>query len=95
MARHRQLLIPTVTLGPEAPIPEKRSATLAKIKARLVECPGGFRFSYSNGEFITSSLCIAKTFEDCKAVRTLDTNSYVVHYDPATELFWRHGGFFD
>jgi len=86
---------PEVTLGAPQVIPEKRPNVLEKILKRLEEKPEGFRFDYSNGEFTSSSLCIAKTFEDCKNVRTLDTNSYTVHHDEANNLFWRHGGCFD
>ena len=86
---------PPVTLGTPQPIPEKRPEILAKIVAKLEAQPEGFRQDYSNGEFISSSLCIARTFEACKAVRTLDTNSYTVHYDEVNKLFWRHGGCFD
>jgi hypothetical protein len=86
---------PTVTRGPDQALPEKRPNVIEKIKARLVEKPKGFRFDFSNGEFISSSLCIASTFEDCKAVRTLDTSSYTVHFDPTLKVFWRHGGCFD
>lgn len=86
---------PAVTLGEPKAIPEPRPEVLAKIVARMDAEPTGFLFTYSNGEFISSSLCIARTFEDCKAVRTLDTSSYTVHFDAATKLFWRHGGFFD
>lgn len=86
---------PEVTLGEPKPIPEKRPEIIQKILSKLEAQPEGFRQDYSNGEFISSSLCIAKTFEDCKKVRTLDTNSYTVHFDEANGLYWRHGGFFD
>ena len=86
---------PEVKLGEPKPIPESRPEVLAKILAKLEAQPEGFRQDYSNGEFISSSLCIAKTFEACKKVRTLDTNSYTVHHDEKNGLFWRHGGFFD
>lgn len=86
---------PEVTLGKPEPIPERRPEILEKILKKLEAQPEGFRQDYSNGEFISSSLCIAKTFEACKAVRTLDTSSYTVHYDEKNQLFWRHGGCFD
>jgi len=86
---------PTVTLGTEMPIPEKRPEVLAKIVARLEEKPEGFRFNYSNGEFITSSLACARTFEGCAKVASLDTSDYTVHFDPVTKIYWRNTGCFD
>jgi len=86
---------PPVTKGPNAPIPEKRPEVLAKIIARLEEKPQGFRFNYSNGEFISSSLCVARTFEDVAKVEALDTPDYKAYYDEANKLWWRHGGCFD
>jgi hypothetical protein len=58
--------------------------------------PKGHRQNFSNGEFISSSLIIGKTFE-AVADRTLDLDGagYVAHYDPVLKIYWRPGGCFD
>ncbi len=95
MARRRMTYRePAVTQGPDQPIPETRPEVLARIKERL-EREGAFRQEYSNGEFISSSLAVGKTFEACKAVRTLDGAGYTVHWDEKNQLFWRRTGCFD
>lgn len=85
---------PEVTLGEPKPLPETRPEIVAKIVARL-DATGPFRQNYSNGEFITSSLAIARTFEEAKAVQALDTSSYTVHYDENLKIYWRRTGSFD
>lgn len=85
---------PAVTRGPDQPIPEKREEIIQRMKERL-EKEGAFRQDFSNGEFTSLSLYIGKTFEECKAVRALEAPGYTVHFDPATQLFWRRGGSFD
>lgn len=83
-----------VTLGEPKPLPESRPEIISKIIDRLNR-DGPFRQQYSNGEFVTSSLAIARTFEEAKAVPTLDTSSYTVHYDAALNVYWRRTGSFD
>ena len=84
---------PAVTRGEDKPIPENRPEVLQKILAKLQEGP--FLQQYSNGEFTSSSIAVAKTFEECKNVRVLETPGYTVHFDPVNNLFWRRGGCFD
>lgn len=85
---------PTVTKGHDLPIPESRPDVLQKILKRL-DKEGPFLQRYSNGEFITSSIAVARTLEECKKVQVLDCAGHVIHYDPVNKLFWRHGGSFD
>jgi len=75
-------------------IPETRKDVLKKIVAKL-DKDGPFLQHYSNGEFTTSSLAIAKTFDECARVQVLECPGYTVHYDEILDLFWRRGGCFD
>ena len=84
---------PDLMLAEPAPLPENREGVLNSIKERLKK--GSFRQDYGNGEFICSSLCIAKTLEELKRVETLEGESFVAHYDEKLEVYWRQGGCFD
>lgn len=85
---------PAVTRGEDKPVPERRPEILTKIVKKLDDA-GPFLQQYSNGEFTSNSLAVARTLEECKAVRVLESPGYQVHYDPVNNLFWRHGGCFD
>lgn len=96
MARGRRFSYrePAVTLGTPMPIPEVRSEVLQKIDERL-DTKGPFLQEYSNGEFTSSSLAVARTFDECKAVRTLDGAGYTIHHDAVLNIYWRKGGCWD
>lgn len=85
---------PSVTQGPDQPIPETRPEVLEKIVERLTT-EGAHLQRYSNGEFTVSSLAVGLTFEDCKGVQVLETPGYTVHYDKALGIYWRQGGCWD
>jgi hypothetical protein len=83
-----------VKAGPDMPIPESRPDVLKKIQERL-DAEGSFRQNYSNGEFISSSIAVSRTFEGCKSVQVLECPGYTIHFDSAQNLYWRRGGCFD
>ncbi len=85
---------PSVTQGPDQPIPETRPEVLEKIVERLTT-EGAHLQRYSNGEITTSSLAVGLTFEDCKGVQVLETPGYTVHFDRALGVYWRQGGCWD
>lgn len=85
---------PTVTRGPDMPIPETRPDVLKGMLDRL-DREGAFLKRYSNGEFTSSSLAIARTEHECKRVQVLECPGYTVHFDAANNVFWRRGGCWD
>lgn len=85
---------PPVTRGADAPLPESRHDVRARLLARL-DREGAFRQDYSNGEFTSSSLVVARTMEDALRVAVLEAPGYTVHFDAVNNVFWRRGGSFD
>lgn len=95
MARRRSIYRePTVTLGEPKPMPEKRQDVIDRMLSRLAE-QGPFLMQFSNGEFVSSSIALARTFEECAKVRVLEAPGYTVHHDEKLGVFWRRGGSFD
>lgn len=84
---------PAVTLGEPKPMPEARPEVVAMIVERLEK--GAFLQQYSNGEFTSSSIAVARSFEKCKNVQVLECAGYTVHHDVTLAIFWRRGGSFD
>jgi len=85
---------PTVTQGPDAPIPETRQDVLFRIIEQL-DAKGPFRKDFSNGEFTSSSLALAYSFADCLKIQVLECPGYTIHKDPVLGIFWRRGGCWD
>jgi hypothetical protein len=83
-----------VTAGSDQGIPESRPDVLKKIQERL-DAEGSFRQNYSNGEFISSSIAVSRTFEGCKSVQVLECPGYTIHHDVEHDLYWRRAGCFD
>lgn len=82
---------PEVKRGEDLLIPETRQEVLSRIIEKL-DKDDPFLQQYSNGEFTSSSLTVAYSFEECKKVRVLETPGYTVHKDPILGIFWRRCG---
>lgn len=78
----------------DLPIPESRPDVLKKIQERL-DAEGSFRQNYSNGEFISSSIAVSRTFEGYRGVEVLECPGYTIHHDVEHNLYWRRAGCFD
>lgn len=88
------ILAYTLTDGGPKPLPESRPHILARMQTE-VNAHTFFRQDYSNGEFISSSLCVANTFSNLAKCRTLEAPGYTAHWCEANKLWWRRGGSFD
>jgi hypothetical protein len=77
--------------GQDQALPESRPDVLKSIQERL-DNEGAFLQRYSNGEFISSSYAIGRTYEECSRVPVLETPGYTVHFDAANNLYWHRGG---
>lgn len=82
-----------VTRGDDEELPEQREEVVEQLTDLALS--GGGLQRFSNGEFISSSLAVGVTFEDCARVPVLDGASHLVHFCPKTEIFWRRGGCMD
>jgi len=86
---------PTVSLGGEQPLPEKREDIVLKMLCALDTSPV-YRQDFSNGEFTSNSLIVSKTVAGIgDRSKDLECAGDVAYFDPALKIFWRQGGCFD
>ncbi len=86
--------------GGEKQLSENRDEVVARMLERLKaeEAKGNkaYRQDYSNGEFVSDSIIIGRTFA-AVASRKLDYECAgdEAYFDPALQIYWRRGGSFD
>ena len=97
----RQMLVACARLsmkvidGGEAVIDERREHILDKI-SRELETAEAYRQNYSNGEFISNSLIVGRTFEAVSGRELeLDGAARVAFHDVKRNWWWRQGGCWD
>lgn len=95
-SKSRPYRFPPIVDAGIMPLPEKRADVVKKMLGNLSETKTVFRQNYSNGEFITSSTIIGKTFADVSD-RALDLEcaGNSAYFDDKLEIWWRTGGSFD
>jgi hypothetical protein len=86
---------PKIINGGEKPLPETREEVLNKYVPRLEE-KDPVSIHYSNGEFISRSLILSKSFYGiCNRSLDLESSSFTAFLDEEKKLWWREGGCFD